>query len=79
MSFLAFIVLLVLGFIFIDSSSIFSKLIGVVLLCCAFNPLCIALTGQSIPTTVQKVWHTGEKVYDGTKDTLSKVREKVKG
>ena len=64
---------------FLKGHDVFSKIIGVLILCCAFNQPIESLTGRSIWGNIQQVIHTGDKAYKGLNDTLKSVHAKVKG
>ena len=77
MSFLIFVILVVFGLVLLNDSSLLTKAIGVLLLFLALNPLCISLTGKSIPAVCKTVWNTGEKAYNATNKGLKKVGDTV--
>jgi hypothetical protein len=77
--FLGFILLLIIGIMFLKGHDVFSKIIGVLILCCAFNTPIESLTGRSIWGNIQTAIHTGDKVYTGLNDTLKSVNKKVTG
>ena len=77
MSFLMFVICVVIGIVLLNDNSLLSKFIGIVFLFIALNPLCISLTGESIPAVCRKVWNTGEKAYIATEKGLNKVGDAI--
>lgn len=76
---MGYIIVLIIGILFLRGHDFLSKVVGVILVCVAVNPLVTSLTGRSVVGNIQGVMHLGDKAYNGMNDSLKGVREKVKG
>ncbi len=76
---MGYILLLIIGILFLRGHDFLSKVVGVILVCVAVNPLVTSLTGRSVVGNIKSVVHLGDKTFNGLNDSLKGVREKVKG
>ena len=76
---MGYIILFIIGILFLRGHDVLSKVVGVVCLCIALNPFVTALTGSTIAGNVSKVVKVGDKGVNATLDSLTKARQKIQG
>ncbi len=76
---MGYIILFIIGLLFLRGHDVLSKVVGVVCICFALNPFIHALTGSSIVGNVSKAVKVGDKGFDTTTHALTKARQKVQG
>ncbi len=76
---MGYIILFVIGILFMRGHDALSKVLGIVCICFALNPFVTALTGSTITQNVYKVVRVGDKGVDSTINALTKARQKISG
>lgn len=76
---MGYIILFIIGLLFLRGHDVLSKVVGVVCICFALNPFVVALTESTIAGNVLKVVKVGDKGVDTTIHALTKARQKVQG
>ncbi len=76
---MGYIILFIIGLLFLRGHDVLSKVAGVVCICFALNPVVMALTDDSIVGNVSKAVKVGDKGFDTTIHALTKARQKIRG